>query len=1119
MKSVLPLIITLLLFSNSFSISLSQGISTRNILGIERPYAYGLPKIKKGYANKQDTIHIIAFRVRFSKDATTLTTGDGTFNSDDSYYSGDVYKFDKKPHDRQYFADHLEFLKNYYKEVSDNRLIIEYEVYPQNPKAAYEVPKEMRDYHPWKQNKNETYCEFGERKADSIMNFVKDAIKAADTSPDKGNPFEHNYDENKTVYLLIHAGASPFADGGYYQALGDASHNTPADFFDFFVSQRDIKYFLGQDEFKVANGNTHIKDIMMVSETANQDSVNFGINGILVNQFANQLGVPNLFGVSNCFGISAIGSFCIMDFAGYNAGFGFNPPYPSAWVRAFLGWTKPTICKPGVDSTYKVFAANLDTTNEILQIPLNENEYILVENRQRNLDNRNWFKKDTIDGKTYTGSLILDSVVVAEGNSNVVINSKDFEAGLPGSGLLFWHIDESILRSYYKYNAVNADSSRRAVSLIEGDGIQDIGAQFSNALGTTVQDYGQAYDFLPHFDVAKKALVDSLQDIYTNDGGYVNLKISNIKPHNPKIDTIFAEGHGKENGKGVINYTSEYFSLDVKWNSKQRVWPQLSDSGTAQNHVASLDLCDSTSGKEIVAVSDNGKIYAWTINGTSLGNNVDTIAILNQKAIPDTLRNIYRYSIVNLNDKLCTPAVYNDTLYTAGKRNVYMLFKTDNDTIKIDSTSISNQITDIFISNSGQIYAVNTINEILNISNNKTINTVFKTESPITALAIDDINNNSKDNLIVALQNGEILNIENNVKIWNISTKTNSPQISIGNIDNSSDNSKEIAVIGKNGAIFLLNNQGDYNPAYWPVNIDRNNTSIPALADLNADGILDIIISGTNKIYALDLHGNFLANWPVIIADKTVKMEINCSPTVANIDNDSNPEVLIGYGLEDTIYYYIDPQSGLDAIDTTKQSSYNYGNIMAIKYTGSMPGHTDSKNNFITTWPFSTSTPVISSVFADDIDNDNKLEIFGISKGGWLYSLPLNSSGKVIWNGGKANTQRNCSYSDSLLPAKISQKSNESKINTLYCFPNPVISKNTVTIRYELSNNADKVSLTMYDPANELIGTIENLTKNNSWNRYVLDISKYSSGVYRAKLVVKKDNQRKVKFCKIAIIK
>ena len=146
----------------------------------------------------------------------------------------------------------------------------------------------------------------------------------------------------KTVFLIFHAGASYLTDGG---ADGSTGRNTPSDMIDAFIDRSWFDHVRRQPEtfdrpavkVKGASGDSiAISELMLCSETSNQDGLNWGIQGILANQMARQLGIPDLFSTSS--GASAIGAFCIMDFAGYSAGNGFIPPYPSAWVRAFVGW-------------------------------------------------------------------------------------------------------------------------------------------------------------------------------------------------------------------------------------------------------------------------------------------------------------------------------------------------------------------------------------------------------------------------------------------------------------------------------------------------------------------------------------------------------------------------------------------------------------------------------------------------------------------------------------------------------------------------------------------------------------------------------------------------------------
>ena len=158
----------------------------------------------------------------------------------------------------------------------------------------------------------------------------------------------------KRAYMIIHAGASRLVDGG---SMGTKGADTPGDFMDIYIAGDDWQYLLADSaKSKVAEpiiGLTSVGDtatmgiripggkvdtlrsVMVLSETASQDGLNWGVNGILVNQLAREIGLPNTYDVVK--GISRLGYYDVMDFAGYNAGNGFMPSMPAAWERAYMG--------------------------------------------------------------------------------------------------------------------------------------------------------------------------------------------------------------------------------------------------------------------------------------------------------------------------------------------------------------------------------------------------------------------------------------------------------------------------------------------------------------------------------------------------------------------------------------------------------------------------------------------------------------------------------------------------------------------------------------------------------------------------------------------------------------
>ncbi len=72
----------------------------------------------------------------------------------------------------------------------------------------------------------------------------------------------------------------------------------------------------------------------------------------------------------------------------------------------------------------------------------------------------------------------------------------------------------------------------------------------------------------------------------------------------------------------------------------------------------------------------------------------------------------------------------------------------------------------------------------------------------------------------------------------------------------------------------------------WPYSIGQN-FGTPAFADLNHDGVMEIIATDRSKTYVLNAQGALLPGWP-----KTTG-EVNHTPAVADIDEDGSPEILI----------------------------------------------------------------------------------------------------------------------------------------------------------------------------------------------------------------------------------
>lgn len=565
-----------------------------------------------------DTLEVFAFLVEFKQENpdNSLTTGDGTFGSDKKY--SDAYKLDpvKQRNSASYWKKHFEFANNFYQAASGGQMAIKARVFPEasSGQTVYTLDKQIIDYNRTKKMKGEKLAEYDSARTADYVSFIYDAVMKVQKA--KNSPFDIPLSENpntKRAYMIIHAGANGLVDGG---SMGTNGADTPGDFRDYYVSG-DWWQYLSPDSDYVAVGKAKedmenvkkgapyvmglklgkagvdtLKTMMVVSETASQDGLNWGINGILVNQIGRELGMPNTYdGIK---GISRLGYFDLMDFAGYSAGNGFIPALPNAWNRMYMGWSNVKEVRPtkGKSISVDIAAAGSGLGTEIVKVPLSATEYLLIENRQRS-----WNKDGTVSVersdvssnseptvKTVTADSIdmifEDSICVKEKckeNKNkakgVILSLDSYDAGLPASGIAVWKVNEWYLRETLEYGVANVwggDTLRDhqfGISLVEADGVLSIGKTFKNALGQDTYDYGSGADLLPHIHFSKNKARDSVSSIKptgyantrTTQGGYTGIKISVEFPKNAHKDTTA----NAFMGDSVINFVSPVISVKI----------------------------------------------------------------------------------------------------------------------------------------------------------------------------------------------------------------------------------------------------------------------------------------------------------------------------------------------------------------------------------------------------------------------------------------------------------------------------------------------------------------------------------------------------------------------------
>jgi len=441
-----------------------------------------------------ENIKICGIRVSFPADNNEATTGNGKFLLSKDSVDMDILQplpIDPPPHDKNYFSDHIKAVANYYRQVSAGKVVVDTinsRIFPEANNGSYQLDREMAYYHPF-------------LKKDSVdirlNELIYDAVEVADEDVNFSN-----YD----LVVIFHAGL-----GQIYNIEFDP---TPRDIKSAYMGEKDFAEYLGLEDGIPVNDGGYVTDAIILPETQNYIQYDnweevfgkienpaeyqFGLNGTFALMMGFYLGLPSL---SDTSGGSGVGKFGLMDQGSANLN-SLVPAVPSAWERTYLGWTKPVI----IDNYQsKINLSHVEAGDDalILQIPIDSDEYFLVENRCNFLTSKN--NLDTLRNREYRANeekyeesypsllpLIKDSIGAKFSSNGVLLSVSRYDLGIPGSGLLIWHIDETIINRHIDDNLVNISKEEHGVDLEEGDGAQDFGYE-GPLLGPNVE-IGWAFD-------------------------------------------------------------------------------------------------------------------------------------------------------------------------------------------------------------------------------------------------------------------------------------------------------------------------------------------------------------------------------------------------------------------------------------------------------------------------------------------------------------------------------------------------------------------------------------------------------------------------------------------------
>ena len=1004
--------------------------------------------IPKGKAEVQK---VLSLRVEFVEDNDTLTTGNGKMDLV-GFLEPDSGLFYDPPHTRKYFERHLEGLNNYLRANSLGRFSIEYTVKPDGFIASYQLPHEMKFY-------GDTISTEGLETGLCLL--LRDAIKVADL--DSTVNFA-DYDH----IIIFHAGSDLQADYGN-------KNNSPFDIASATIPSGALEGYLGEP-YILTNEGTRIYTATILPEMTRQDTAYYGgvnilgmtgLAGTLFHEFNHLLGAYDLYDVT---GYSmGVGAWSLMGYGAWlgewSAGAppGTVPGMLDPYHKILFGWIDPLVVNMPRESI-PVFASTMDTsrfnsrgdtlTPIIVKVPITNSEYFLIENRQAIV------KKDTLHREVDTlGVDVEDGVVIG-------IDNNQYDFFLPGSGVLIWHIDEQVISEFGPYNAVNIDPLHKGVDLEEGDGIQDFDGWYNF---DSYEIFGSKYDpffvggynneFGPRTNPNSNSYYGKTYiDVKTNSG------LDSVMPTSVKFD-LFQPGFPKDLGVDIEFLAAKYADLDLDGNN------------------------------EVIVPATNGKIYAWKSDGSSYiqgampdGFFAQTPELYSTIAIGDVRDNeklevvaasadgqVYGFDFLgglvlyNLftNDKIRAAPVLAD-LDDDGKKDIIVgsmdmrlyAWKGDGQPIPGFPKYLGSEIrTSVAITdeNNPKIVALGSDNRLFLINKDATIDSGFPKDLSINPLltysppVVGDVDRDGKPEIVVIINSGY---------------------------------DYRLMILDLTGIIKYRSRDLIRNPAY----------TAPALADIDHDGFLEILIAAKNNIYAFNHNGTLVNNYPFaqdstysvtevaggFLITTDIDFIYNSSLVVGDINQDGTDDLIIG-----------SPQFGILGFDSHNGKMLEY-------------------------FPLMTKGPVSAPPLLFDFDHDGDLEIAAGDNNGRFYIWSLPGDTATVWGQYLHDPANTGKYPDNRLPQMPSPS--DTMVKNFYVYPNPA--KDEASVRYWLGTGISQVKIRIFDIAGDPVskdfgGYNHALTD----NEVAINLSSIPSGVYLVRLEVAKGNNKQVRFYKLAITK
>ncbi len=754
------------------------------------------------------------------------TTGTGAFDlrTFESALSGYLYPYDTPPHDRLYFDNHLEALARYYRIVSRGEVEIHFEVFPRGIDQVYTLPESALSY-----GRGRTPEEIGTK----WVQLFRAAVELADADP--AGPLFGDFNS----FLVFHAGVG---------------HETGAlnDIRSVYLAPQDMAAFL-QEPLVVDDGQFEITDGWILPEATSLRGQG-GLNGLLAKFFGHQLGLPGLSNFAD--GRPAVGEWSLMDVGAHALGFvlvadslqavvGFVPSHPMAWSKARLGWIEPLEVRR--DTTVSLVATDRDADlPKAVRIPITEKEYFLLENRQQ----RGTSGVPPGVRSPYQGSTIgwigREQIEFSRSDgAGVWLGVEDYDAFVPGSGILIWHVDEARIEDGFAAGAINNDPVRQGIVLEEADGYRDIG---NPAFARLIQIEGGPDD--PFYQGGQTAFGPGTRP-----------------------DSRSNAGHASGIHIEVLSEPEDTMRVEIRFTGEKPGWPLLVNGGS-RLHGADVDGDGEV---ELLVEDGTGVQVNWTDMSKAPWRLEEVRLLASADANMDGRADIFvvRDKEVGAWEVESGEALWTSTLDAVPLNGLF--FGTDLGLFPGRSIlALSGTGLDLLDGNTGEV--------------------IRQESERLTGMTAADLDGDAALEVVGASMQG----------VWRLGAtgldllqeNQAGSLLPLVSGDLEGDGRAEIVLVEPTGELEVV---AERNAGFKAVL--RDATQGPVLGDIDGDGYLEIVVAGTSQVHAIRHNGIRQADFPARLARSDGIGRLEVSAVLLDLDGTGGQEIFLGtrkgvYGLD-----------------------------------------------------------------------------------------------------------------------------------------------------------------------------------------------------------------------------